>query len=35
MIWERHSVRDFLPTPIPAEIIQEILEAGHLAPSTQ
>ncbi|MEN6445855.1 MAG: nitroreductase family protein [Candidatus Cloacimonas sp.] len=35
MIWERHSVRDFLPTPIPAEIIQDILEAGHLAPSTQ
>ncbi len=31
----RHSVRDFLPDPIPDEVLNEILEAGRLAPSSQ
>ena len=35
LILGRHSVRDFLPDPIPKDIINEILEAGRLAPSTQ
>lgn len=35
LITSRHSVRDYLPDPIPEEILQEILEAGRLAPSAQ
>ncbi len=35
LIASRHSVRDFLPDPIPPEILNEILEAGRLAPSAQ
>jgi len=35
LILQRHSVRDFKPDPIPTEILQEILEAGRLAPSAQ
>ncbi len=35
LIASRHSVRDFLPDPIPDDILQEILEAGRLAPSAQ
>lgn len=35
LISSRYSVRDFLPEPIPEEILQEILEAGRLAPSAQ
>ena len=31
----RRSVRDFLPDPIPQEVLEEILEAGRLAPSAQ
>ncbi len=35
LIKTRHSVRNFRPDPIPAEILAEILEAGRLAPSAQ
>ncbi|MCD8480848.1 MAG: nitroreductase family protein [Candidatus Cloacimonetes bacterium] len=35
LVTTRHSVRTFLPDPIPKEILQEILEAGRLAPSAQ
>ncbi len=35
LISSRHSVRDFLPDPIPEENLQLILEAGRLAPSAQ
>lgn len=35
LIRNRHSVRDFLPDPIPTEVLNEILEAGRLAPSAQ
>lgn len=35
LIATRHSVRNFLPDPIPPEVLQEILEAGRLAPSAQ
>lgn len=31
----RCSVRDFLPDPIPPEVLNDILEAGRLAPSAQ
>ncbi len=35
LIAARHSVRNFLPDPIPDEVLQEVLEAGRLAPSAQ
>lgn len=35
LIASRASVRDFLPDPIPEDILKEILEAGRLAPSAQ
>lgn len=35
LIKSRHSVRDFLPDPIPAEVLAEMLEAARLAPSAQ
>ncbi len=35
LIQTRHSVRNFLPDPIPSDILNEILEAGRLAPSAQ
>jgi nitroreductase len=35
LILTRHSVRNFLPDPIPANILNDILEAGRLAPSAQ
>ncbi|HNX02897.1 MAG TPA: nitroreductase family protein [Candidatus Cloacimonas sp.] len=35
LIFDRHSVRDFLPEPIAMEILSDILQAGRLAPSTQ
>jgi len=35
LIKSRHSVRDFCDRPIPKEILDEILEAGRLAPSAQ
>jgi len=35
VINSRHSVRNFLPHPIPHDILQEILEAGQNAPSAQ
>lgn len=35
VIRHRHSVRDYLPDPIPDEILSEILDAGRIAPSTQ
>lgn len=35
LILSRYSVRDFLPDPIPEEILSEILEAGRAAPSAQ
>jgi nitroreductase len=34
-ILSRHSVRDFLEQPIPAEILTDMLEAARLAPSAQ
>jgi nitroreductase len=33
LIWERRSVRDWLPKPVPEEMIQDILEAGRAAPT--
>ena len=35
LIFGRHSVRNFLPNPIPQEVLSDILEAGRLAPSAQ
>lgn len=35
VLTSRHSVRDFLPDPIPREALDAILEAGRLAPSAQ
>lgn len=35
LILERHSVRNFLPDPIPEGVMAEILEAGRMAPSAQ
>ncbi|MDD4277076.1 MAG: nitroreductase family protein, partial [Candidatus Cloacimonetes bacterium] len=35
LIQSRYSVRDFRPDPIPEAVLQEILEAGRLAPSAQ
>ena len=35
LIFGRHSVRNFLPDPVPQEILDDILEAGRLAPSAQ
>ncbi len=35
LIFGRHSVRNFLPDPIPQEVLNDILEAGRLAPSAQ
>lgn len=35
LIASRHSVRNFLPDPLPEEVLNEILEAGRLAPSAQ
>jgi nitroreductase len=34
-IFSRHSVRSFLPNPIPPDVMDDILEAGRVAPSTQ
>ncbi len=33
LIWERRSVRDWLPKPVPQELIDKILEAGRAAPT--
>lgn len=33
VIYKRRDIRSFLPTPIPAELIDNILEAAHHAPS--
>ncbi len=35
IIASRRSIRNFKPDPIPNEILQEILEAGRMAPSAQ
>lgn len=35
LIETRHSVRDYLSDPIPEEILNQILEAGRLAPSAR
>jgi nitroreductase len=35
LIFARHSVRNFLPDPIPEAVLSDILEAGRLAPSAQ
>ncbi len=35
LILSRHSVRNFMPDPIPTEVLNDILEAGRLAPSAQ
>ncbi len=35
LVSSRHSVRDFLPDPVPEAVLNEILEAGRLAPSSQ
>ncbi len=35
LMQSRHSIRSFLPDPIPEEILSEILEAGRCAPSAQ
>jgi nitroreductase len=34
-IFTRHSVRDFLPEPVPAEVLNDMLEAARVAPSAQ
>jgi nitroreductase len=33
LIWERRSIRDWLPKPVPEEMIEKILEAGRAAPT--
>jgi nitroreductase len=33
LIWERRSIRDWLPKPVPEGMIQHILEAGRAAPT--
>jgi len=33
LIRERYSVRNFKPTHLPSEILEKILQAGHLAPT--
>lgn len=33
MILERRSTRNFLSTPVPADVIEAVIEAGRLAPS--
>jgi nitroreductase len=33
LLQKRCSMRSFLPTPIPASVLEEILEAGRLSPS--
>lgn len=35
LIKKRHSVRDFLSDPLPQEVIDDMLEAARLAPSSQ
>jgi len=35
LIKSRHSVRDFLPDPIPEAVLKDMLEAARLAPSAQ
>ena len=35
LILSRHSVRSYRPDPIPPEVLNDILEAGRLAPSAQ
>lgn len=35
LIQSRYSVRDFRSDPIPQDVLQDILEAGRLAPSAQ
>jgi nitroreductase len=35
LIFGRHSVRNFLPDPVPEDVLADILEAGRLAPSAQ
>lgn len=34
-IFSRHSVRKFLPQPVPEEVVNDMLEAARSAPSTQ
>ena len=33
LIKERYSVRSFRPEPLPQEVVEQILAAGHLAPT--
>ncbi len=33
LIWERRSVRDWVPKPVPDKMIEQILEAGRAAPT--
>lgn len=35
LIKNRYSVRDFLPDPLPQEVIDDMIEAARLAPSAQ
>ncbi len=35
LIKKRYSVRDFLPDPLPQEVIDDMIEAARLAPSAQ
>lgn len=35
LVSSRESVRNFSPQPIPEELLQQILEAGRMAPSAQ
>lgn len=35
LIRNRYSVRDFLPDPLPQEVIDDMIEAARLAPSAQ
>ena len=32
LMWERRSIRDWIDKPIPEEMIEQILEAGNIAP---
>lgn len=32
LLYQRHSIRDFAPKPVPDELVQKVLEAGRAAP---
>ena len=35
VIKERRSIREYLPKPIPREVLEDILDCGRLAPSAR